>query len=201
MRLGVLGGTFDPPHLGHVHLARAAYTQLRLDRVLWVVAGQPPHKPNQPLTDLAVRLALVQAALAGQPMFSLSRVDADRPGPHWTADTLALLARQWPEAELFFILGSDSLLTLPTWRHPQAILQLARLAVVRRPGVGLTEAQLADLTTQLPTLPDRLNWVEMQPLDVASSDIRARVPADDPWKHLVPVGVAALIQQHALYRP
>lgn len=201
MRLGVFGGTFDPPHLGHVHMARAAYTQLRLDRVLWVVAGQPPHKPQQPLTALPVRLAMTEAAIAHQPMFSLSRVDADRPGPHWTADTLALLARRWPEATLFFILGADSLVAFPTWRHPQAILGLARLAVVRRPGVNLTEAQLAQLDAQLPGLSTRLDWVEAHPHDVASSDIRARIASSDPWQHLVPPGVADLIQQHGLYRP
>lgn len=200
MRLGVFGGTFDPPHLGHVRMARAAYTQLRLDRVLWVVAGQPPHKPHQPLTPLPLRLALTEAAIAHQPMFTLSRVDADRPGPHWTADTLALLARRWPEAALFFILGADSLLAFPTWRQPQVILELARLAVVRRPGVTVTEAQLADLTAQLPSLRDRLDWVEAPPADVASSDIRARILSGDPWQHLVPAGVAALIQQHGLYR-
>src|SRR3990172_3540106 len=145
MNLGVFGGTFDPPHLGHLILAEAARDQLRLERVLWVVAGQSPLKLDRALSPAESRAAMVQAAIAGEPSFVLSRVDLDRPGPHYTVEALKILARENPGAELFFIMGEDSLRDLPRWRRPGEIIALARLAVCRRPGVSLNLEHLESL--------------------------------------------------------
>src|SRR5690349_12305263 len=134
MRYGIFGGTFDPPHNGHLALAQAALAQLHLERVLWVVTADPPHKQGRPLSPVADRLALVEAAIAGQPHFVVSRVDIDRPGPHWAADTVALLKQQYPRVDLVYLMGGDSLRDLPTWGRPAELLAKAMLGVLLRPG-------------------------------------------------------------------
>ena len=115
MRVGIFGGTFDPPHVGHLILAEECRTQLRLDRLLWVVTNQPPHKLDQTLSPVEKRVEMVQLSIAGNSHFELSRVDIDRPGPHYAVDTVRLLQEQLPEAELFYLMGGDSLHDLPTW--------------------------------------------------------------------------------------
>jgi len=151
-RLGVIGGTFDPPHYGHLVLAENGCVQLGLERVLFVLAGQPPHKPNRPITPVHHRLAMVEAAIAGEPAFALSRVDLDRPGPHYTVETLALLRREYPEAELFFLMGGDSLADFPGWYDSAGIVRQARLAVMQRPGY---EPDLAKLERAVPGIRER----------------------------------------------
>lgn len=196
LRLGVIGGTFDPPHYGHLVLAENARVQLRLDRVLFVLAGRPPHKPDRPITPDHHRVAMMEWAIADNPAFAISRVDLDRPGPHYTVDMLAILQDKYPGAALYFLMGEDSLAQLLNWRDPADILQQAWLAVMRRPG---WEADLEQLKQALPGIRERLVWVDAPVLDIASTDLRRRVPQGLPLRYLVPPPVEHYIRAHGLY--
>ena len=195
-RLGVIGGTFDPPHYGHLVLAETTRVQLGLDRVLFVVAGQPPHKPGRPITPVHHRVAMVEAAIADNPACVLSRVDLDRPGPHYTVEMLALLRGEYSEEELFFLVGGDSLAQFLTWRDPPGILRLARLAVMQRPG---NEPVLSVLDQVLPGLRERLVWLDAPVLDSAASELRRRVRLGLPIRYLVPPPVEFYFREHCLY--
>ncbi len=197
MRYGVFGGTFDPPHFGHLALAKAALGQLRLDKVLWVITADPPHKRDALIAPVADRLDMVAAAITGQPDFEISRVDVDRPGPHWAADTVAILSRERPGSELVYLMGGDSLRDLPTWGRPRELLAIATLGVLQRPGA---EANLRLLEGALPGITDRVAFVSAPRLDVSSRAIRQRVAAGQPVDSMVPPAVAAIIQARALYR-
>ena len=197
-RLGILGGTFDPIHHGHLVAAQEARYQLGLDLVLLVPAGNPPHKPSRPISAAVHRLKMVELAIAGTPHFALSRVDLDRPGPCYTVDTLALLREEWGSGPtLFFIEGADSLAEITTWYRPRRLIQLSDLAVVRRPGVDL---DLDRLEAELPGLGQRLHWVQMPQLEISSSDLRARVRDGRPISYLLPESVEAYISEQGLYR-
>jgi nicotinate-nucleotide adenylyltransferase len=197
MRLGLLGGTFDPPHNGHILLAQAARKQLRLDEVLWVVTADPPHKQDNEISPVADRLDLVKAAIAGEPAFRLSRVDVDRPGPHWAADTVALVRAAYPGADLVYLMGGDSLRDLPTWGRPREFLAGCTLGVLRRPG---DDFDLAGLERVLPGLTRRVTFIDVPPLEIASHTIRRRVRAGEAIDDLVPPAVADLIAARRLYR-
>ncbi len=194
--LGILGGTFDPPHYGHLALAENGRAQLGLDRVLFVPAGQQPLKLNQDITPAHHRAAMVEAAIADNPAFALSRVDLDRPGPHYTTDTLALLQETHPQATLFFLIGSDSLAQLDAWHDPAGILQQARLAVMQRPG---WEVDMTKLEHAVPGIGERVVWLDTPCLDIAASDLRRRVRQGLSLRYLVPPPVAAYIHKHRLY--
>jgi nicotinate-nucleotide adenylyltransferase len=197
-KLGVIGGTFDPPHHGHLVLAENARVQLGLDLVLFVLAGHPPHKPSRPITPDHHRVAMVELAIADNPAFALSRVDLDRAGPHYTVDMLALLQRQYPQAELYFLMGGDSLAQFPTWRDPAGIVRQSRLAVMSRPRY---EPDLAVLEAAVPDLRRRLLWLDAPYLDLAASDLRLRVWRGLPLRYLVPLAVEAYVREHHLYAP
>ncbi len=197
-RLGVLGGTFDPPHYGHLLLADTARVQLGLDRVLFAPAGQPPHKPEDKPSPVTQRVALLQAALAdaGEPTFILSRVDLDRPGPHYTVDALTLLHEAYAGAALWFLIGADSLADLPQWRDPAQIIALARLAVLSRSG---SAPDLDELAAIVPGLRQRVDWLAGPPLDVSSSALRERARQGLPLRYLVPLSVEVYVREHGLY--
>ena len=196
--LGVLGGTFDPIHHGHLVAAQEAWWQLSLEKVLFVPAGLPPHKRGRRVSDAAHRLRMVELAIAGKPHFAVSRVDLERHGPSFTLDTLLLLRKEvGPEETLYFIEGADSLADILQWHRPQGILELCELAVVRRPGVTI---DLAKLEARLPGLASKVHWVEMPWLDISSSDIRSRVKQGRPITYLVPDSVEAYVSELALYR-
>lgn len=197
LRLGVLGGTFDPPHYGHLALAETARVQLRLARVLFVPAGDPPHKPGHPLTPAVHRAAMVEAAIADNPAFALSRADLDRPGPHYTVDMLALLREAFPGAELYFLMGSDSLVEFPTWRDPARIVRQATLGVMERPG---WTADMDALERHIPGIRERVVWLDAPRLDLSARDLRRRVREGLPVRYLVPPAVETYIQEHRLYR-
>lgn len=197
MRIGVFGGTFDPPHNGHLRLAAAARQQLALDQVLWVLTADPPHKQARPITPVADRLAMLMATVGRLPGHAISRVDIDRPGPHWAVDTVRLLAQQYPAAELVYLMGGDSLHDLPTWGRPKEFLESCVLGVMRRPG---DDVDLAALQRKLPGVRDRVRFVDVQPLDVAASDIRQRVRIGEPITGLVPPAVERIISARGLYR-
>ena len=195
-RLGILGGTFDPPHYGHLALAENARVQLSLQRVLFVPAGQQPLKQAHSMSPVHHRVAMVKEAIAANADFGISRVDVDRPGPHYTDDMLTLLQEAHPEAELFFLIGSDSLAQLPEWRDPVEIIRQARLAVMPRPG---WEVNMAALERAVPGIQQRLTWLDAPHLDIAASDLRRRMRAGLPLRYLVPPGVEAYIHEFELY--
>ncbi len=197
-RLGILGGTFDPVHHGHLVAAQEAYHQLGLDRVLFLPAGRPPHKPHRPIAPVDHRLRMLELAIAGKPHFSISRVDVDRPGPHYTVDALGVLRAEWgPQPTFYFIEGSDSLADIPAWYQPERLIELCELAIVERPGI---RTHLPQLEERLPGLTARIHWVQMPFLEISSSDLRARVRAGQPISYLLPPTVEAYILEQGLYR-
>ncbi len=196
--VGILGGTFDPPHIGHLILAEEAWWQLGLDRVLLVPAGDPPHKRGAPLSAAAHRVRMVELAIADNPHFELSRVDVDRPGPHYTIDTIHLLRRQLgPEAELFFLMGLDSLAELPSWHRAADLIAACRLAALTRPAVTLDWERLE---RELPGIRERVVLLDMPELEIASHVLQQRVRAGRPIRYQVTPAVEEYIRENGLYR-
>ncbi len=198
-RIGLLGGTFDPIHLGHLAIARSVRDALELDEVLFMPAGIPPHKPGQRVTPGADRAAMVALAIAGMSCFGLSTIELDRPGPSFAVDTLAELAAGGPgrQASLEFILSAEAFAGFPTWRDPARILELARLAVVPRAGARPVDESWLD--EHVPSWRERVDYVEGPLVDVSASVIRERVRAGQPIDGLVPPAVADYIRAHRLY--
>jgi nicotinate-nucleotide adenylyltransferase len=195
-RLGLLGGTFNPPHIAHLVCARQALAQLGLDRVLLVPVREPPHKQAEADPGVEHRVELCRRAVAGDERLDVSRIDADVPGPSFTVDTLHRLHERCPGDQLTFIVGGDMAFSLPTWREPEAILELAELGVAEREGV-----RRADILERLSGLrTERVRFFDMPRLDVSSSLIRRFVAAGRPMRYLVPIGVEAYIEQAGLYR-
>ncbi len=199
MRLGILGGTFDPIHFGHLLAAEEARVTLRLDRVLFAPAGDPPHKQGYAILPIAHRLRMVRLAISDNPAFDISAVDMDRPGPHYTIDTIQLIRNEWGTGidETYFIMGADSLAHLLTWHQPDQLVDLCRLAVVARPGY---RADLAELEAALPNISHRLDWVEMPVLGISSSDLQRRVREGHSIRYQVPAAVVEYVTEHGLYR-
>jgi nicotinate-nucleotide adenylyltransferase len=198
MRVGVFGGTFDPPHMGHLILAAEALYQLRLDRLLWVLTQDPPHKHGQMIRPWEARFEMVRLAIAGNPAFEISRVDIDRPGPHYAVDSMGILSNQLPQAELFYLIGGDSLRDLPTWHQPRAFLQsCAGLGVMRRPGVSIN---LDALEGVLPGISARVHFITAPLLEIASSDIRDRIIFGRPFRYYLSPPVYQYILETHLYQ-
>lgn len=197
-RLGVYGGTFDPPHLGHLILAETAADSLGLDLVLFVPAADPPHKAAQDIrSPVAHRVAMVEQAIAGNRRFALSRVDVDRPGPHYTVDMLRLLRTEYPRSELVLLIGADSLRDLPTWSRPDELITLATLGVMPRPGVG---PDVAALEQRIPGVDWRIRWIDAPLIDVAATDLAQRIAEGRSVRYQLPDAVCDYIQEHSLYR-
>jgi nicotinate-nucleotide adenylyltransferase len=199
MKIGVFGGSYDPPHVAHLILAQEACNQLGLDRILWVLTPDPPHKRGRHLTAAPTRLAMLNLALQDNPVFIPSRVDIDRPPPQYAVDTLHLLAKEYPQAELVYLMGGDSLRDLPTWRRPlEIILASAAIGVLRRPGARLNLARLERL---LPGLLEKTRWIDAPRLDISATHIRRLVAEGKAYRYYVPEQVFAFIQENQLYRP
>lgn len=197
-RLGVFGGTFDPPHLGHLILAAEAQAQLKLDQVLFVLTADPPHKRKRHLSPLKDRLAMVRAAIRGQKIFKLSRVDIDRPGPHFTADTMKLLAKEHNGKDLVYLIGGDSLRDLPDWQRAQEFVDAcSALGVMRRPR---TRIPLEDLERALPGLSAKLEFIDAPLLEISSSEIRERVHIGGHYRYYLPRVVYDTIRRRKLYK-
>jgi nicotinate-nucleotide adenylyltransferase len=197
-RVGLFGGTFDPPHVGHLILASEATSQLELTRVLWTVTPDPPHKQDQSITALEHRVAMVKLAIRDNPAFELSDVELNRPGPHYTIDTIRLLAQQNPEAEIVPIIGGDSLNDLPTWHQPKEILYAAHwVGVMRRPG---EETNLDALERELPGIRSKIHYVDAPLLEIASREIRERAARGRPYRYYLPGAVYEYIAGHHLYQ-
>ena len=199
MRLGLLGGTFNPPHIGHLVCAQEAHAQLGLDRVLLVPVHTPPHKETDGDPGVEVRVALCEAAVAGDERLGVSRAEADVPGRSYTVDTLNRLHDACPEDQLTFIVGGDMAASLPQWREPQAILELCTIGAAARDGVG-RDAVLERLERELPGASSRIEFFDMPRIDISSTLIRRRVAAGEPVRYLVPDAVAAAVEREGLYR-
>jgi nicotinate-nucleotide adenylyltransferase len=199
VRVGLLGGTFNPPHIGHLVCAQEAWAQLGLDRVWLLPVHSPPHKEadNDPGVDR--RVAMCEAAVAGDDRLEVSRVEADVPGRSYTVDTLNRLHEARPEDQLTFIVGGDMAASLPEWREPQAILEVCSLGVAARDGVG-REQILERLDRELPGASERISFFDMPRIDISSTLVRSRVAAGRPVRYLVPDAVAAYIDREGLYR-
>ncbi|HEU0027191.1 MAG TPA: nicotinate-nucleotide adenylyltransferase [Ktedonobacterales bacterium] len=202
-RYGILGGTFDPPHIGHLALAQEAAVRLGLDRVWFLPAADPPHKRGRELSDARDRAAMVELAIAGDERFGLDRADLDRSGPSYTVDTLDILRARWgPEVWIGFIIGWDMLLYLPEWHDPAGVLaRLDALIVARRPG-ALDEAEdtITQLEAALPGLRERLALLDAPQLEISSTWLRERVRLELPVRYLTPDPVRTYISQRGLYR-
>ena len=197
MRLGILGGTFDPVHRGHLALARAARDELSLDKVLFLPAGQPWRKAGLKIGSNEHRLAMLGRALEGEAAFRVVRLELERPGPSYTADTLEALRDDRPEDELFFLMGEDALMDLPNWARPQRILELAMLVVARREDSSAEALEEAE--RRLPGLGERVVWLKMPVVAVSATEIRERVRGGQPIADLAPATVEEYIRERGLY--
>ncbi|GIV66031.1 MAG: nicotinate-nucleotide adenylyltransferase [Bellilinea sp.] len=196
-RIGIFGGTFDPPHVGHLILAAEAQDQLRLDRLLWVLTPDPPHKQNQRITPLEIRVRLLQAAIGDNRSFELCRVEMDRPGPHYAVDTVRILKDQVSSAEMFYLIGGDSLHDLPTWYQPQQLIELIDgLGVMRRPG---DQVDLSELEQKIPGIALKIRFIEAPLLEISARQIRQRISEGRAYRYYVPPGVYQLIEELGVY--
>ena len=195
-----MGGTFDPIHLGHLLIAEITREYLKLDKVLFTPAGDPPHKQEIEKSPALHRRRMVELAIANNPYFELCPIDLERPGPHYSVDTVALIceAYQISTEDCFFIIGSDSLADLAGWRQPEKLVQLCRLAVVYRPGY---RPNLTGLETLISGLSRRIDWVEIPAVDFSSSTIRRRAAVGQNIRYQVPEAVRQYIGEHKLYLP
>jgi nicotinate-nucleotide adenylyltransferase len=187
-KIGILGGTFDPPHKGHIAIAKAALNQLGLDKVIFIPAQNPPHKLKQTVASTADRFKMLELAIDGINGFEISDIELRRPGISYTADTLDELCRIFPGVEFYLLIGADNISEIESWYDPERILKLARVAAANRPGFvpgGIYTGRI-------------LNF-EMPPVDLSSTEVRSRINAGLPIDDLVPKGVAEYIVQHRLY--
>jgi nicotinate-nucleotide adenylyltransferase len=184
-RVGIFGGTFDPPHLGHLILAEYAVETLDLSCLLFVPAADPPHKQQEKNTPVEHRLAMLELAISSNSRFTLSRTDVDRPGPHYSVDMVKIIQKQYPDAELFFVMGGDSLRDLPRWYRPAELIQLCRLAVMHRPGDTARPDMHEDV---LPGISNRVVMIDAPLIGISATEII-----------LVPDAVLDYICAHQLY--
>jgi nicotinate-nucleotide adenylyltransferase len=198
MKLGVFGGTFDPPHLGHLILAAEAQHQLALDCVLWVLTSDPPHKTGQSISSWPIRLELLEAAIGENQRFIISRVDIDRPPPHYALETMRLLQRDYPEAELVYLMGGDELRDLPTWKQPSEFVSACdAIGVMRRPADAI---DLSILERDIPGVTDKVWFLAAPLIEISASEIRRRSRLDQPIRYFLPPPVYDLILERKLYQ-
>ncbi|MFS0705871.1 nicotinate-nucleotide adenylyltransferase [Cellulomonas sp. 179-A 9B4 NHS] len=191
MRLGVMGGTFDPVHHGHLVAASEVAARFGLDEVVFVPTGQPSFKQDSVVTEVEHRYLMTVIATASNPRFTVSRVDVDRAGLTYTVDTLRDLKAERPDADLYFITGADAIAQILTWKDAAELFDMARFVAVTRPGHALSVAGLPE---------GRVDVLEIPALSISSTDVRARARAGEPVWYLVPDGVVQYIAKHRLYR-
>ena len=196
MNIGVLGGTFDPIHIGHLVVAEEARIKLGFNEVLFVPAGQPWLKLDRNITPADHRVEMVRRAIADNPHFKICTLEVERPGPSYTVDTLTMLREQLgSEASLFFILGHDTLAELPSWKEPKKLVQLCRLVVAPRLG----SKDLKHLETSIPGLLDKVIQLDMPVIGISSAEIRQRIAQGLSIRYLVPAEVEKYIKRNGLY--
>lgn len=198
VRIGFFGGTFDPPHNGHLMIAQHALDELGLEEVNFAPTRTPPHKLGQSITPIAHRVEMTRLAIQGNPRFLLSYIDVDRKGPTYSVDALRILREGWHEStEIYFLMGMDSLANILTWHKPDELIQLCKLAVFARTGfIALME----ELEQKLPGLRERTVFVNAPPLEISATEIQRRIHAGESIKELVPINVAEYIRLAGLYK-
>jgi nicotinate-nucleotide adenylyltransferase len=197
LRVGILGGVFNPPHIGHLICAQEAHWQLELELVVFVPVGEAPHREVEQDPGAEVRLRMCDRAIAGDARFAVSGIEVARPGPSYTVDTLRELREQAPERELFLVLGADQAAALPTWRGPEEVLELATVAVAERDGRRRDEVRRS--VALLRGAEDRLVFFDMPRVDVSSTLVRRRAAEGRPIRYFVPDSVASFIGAQSLY--
>lgn len=198
LRIGIFGGTFDPPHVGHLILAEECRTQLTLDKLLWVVTDNPPHKHYVQITPIEQRVVMVQKAIEGNPNFVLSRVDIDRPSPHFAIDTVRILKEQNPGAKMFYLMGGDSLHDLPTWNRPQDFIKICDgIGVMRR---HADQVDIESLEKVLPGIERKVFIVEAPILEISSREIRQRITEGQGFRYYLRDAVYQAVQEMGLYK-
>ncbi len=197
-RLGIFGGTFDPPHVGHQILASESIMVLNLDLVLWVLTPDPPHKPLQEMAPLAERLSMVEAMVNEDKNFNLSNIDITRSPPHFADETMHLLHQQYPSDTLIYLIGGDSLINLPGWHNSESLVRASdEIGVMCRPG---TEPDLDEIEAQLPGIVEKVRFISAPLLEISSSQIRKRIKSERPYRYFLPDKVYKIIQSRNLYR-
>jgi len=197
-KIGLFGGTFDPPHIGHLILASEAVHQFGLSRLLWMLAPDPPHKQEQPITPLPHRLEMLQRMISDNPTFEVSHLEINRPGPHYTIDTVRLLAQQESNADIILLLGGDSLRDLPTWRlYADLVAEVTKIGVMRRPGDPF---DMPALEAIIPGLTEKVIFIDAPLQDLASREIRRRIADGEPYRYYVFPPVYEYIEANHLYR-
>ena len=198
MRIGIFGGTFDPPHIGHLILASEASFYLKLSQVLWVVTSQPPHKQNQSITPLSQRIEMVKAAISAEPLFSLSLIEAERPNPQYVVDTMRLLRSRYPNYDLIYLMGGDSLYNLPSWYMPrQFISYCTQIGVMHRIDVQIN---VELLEKELPGISEKIVFIPTPRIEVSSNNIRNRIAQNQPFRFFLPESVYQCILEKKIYR-
>ena len=196
--VGILGGTFDPPHIGHLILADEARSKLDLEKILWVLTPEPPHKRTTPISPIEIRLQMVLESIRENPHFELSRADIDRPAPHYALGTMKWLKERLPEKRFIYLMGGDSLRDLLTWHRPLEFVQYCdRLGVMHREGVDI---QLDELENAIPGLREKVVFLDVPIIEISGTDIRRRVRVGDSFQYMVTPEVANLIQKFGLYQ-
>lgn len=197
-RIGIFGGTFDPPHVGHLILAEECRTQLSLDLLLWVVTDNPPHKRYTDVSPIEDRVILVEKAITGNPAFQVSRVDIDRPGPHYAIDTVNILKYQYPGSEMYYLMGGDSLHDLPTWNKPLEFIKVCDgIGVMRR---HADKVDLESLEKVLPGVSDKVKIVEAPILEISSKQIRQRIVEGMGYRYYLQDAVYRAIDEMGMYK-
>lgn len=198
MRIGIFGGTFDPPHVGHLILAEECRTQLSLDILLWIVTDNPPHKRYVNISPIEDRVKLVEKAIQGNDAFVLSRVDIDRPGPHFAIDTVNILKQEYPGAKFFYLMGGDSLHDLPTWNRPQDFIETCDgIGVMRR---HADQVDLATLESVLPGISQKVLVVDAPILEISSKQIRQRITDNQGFRYYLRDAVYKAVLDLGLYK-
>jgi nicotinate-nucleotide adenylyltransferase len=197
-RIGILGGTFDPPHVGHLWLATLAADTLDLDRVLFMPASQPPHKRGRRMSSAADRLLMTRLAIGGERGFEICPLEMERPGPSFTVDSVEELLRLYDGSRLYLLMAADSLAQIDTWREPERLLAMVEWAVGPRPGSTLPAR--GELRARFGRQASRIHLLDGPSLDVSASEIRRRVAAGRAIRYLVPVAVEEHIARRGLYR-
>ena len=197
-RIGVFGGTFDPPHVGHLILAMEASDQLNLDKILWVLTPDPPHKRGKKISPIDARIKMVQAAIEDNLCFTFSTVDIDRPGPHYVLDMMDLLRNKFPGNDLVFLMGGDSLHDLPKWYKSKDFIDACdKIGVMRRPGEKI---DFCDLEDALPGISGKVEFVDAPLLEISSNQIRHLIFSKKPYRYYLPFEVYRIIEEMHLYK-
>jgi nicotinate-nucleotide adenylyltransferase len=197
-KIGYFGGTFDPPHLGHLILAVEAHHQLELDRLRWILTPDPPHKTNHQVSPVEIRLEMLQLILDTRPEFQISLIDINRDPPHYAADTVELIKKKNPADELVYVIGEDSLQDLPGWHAPDRfIAAVDTLAIAPRPGIS---TDLEEMERSLPGLAGKTIFLKDVRNEIASSLIKSRIKNFEPYGHLLPEAIADYLKFHQLYQ-